>query len=116
MGLCGFFTGAYKDSRQLIDISKRLKLINFSNYLPLFMFDKIVDCLPGTQPGESSCDVSVDLTKWLISDRENDEATDHHREVILKLYRDCVTQEGAQLSAEYPLTQKFLSYNAEKIC
>jgi hypothetical protein len=105
MGLCGFFSSTYKDSLQLIDISKRLKAINFSNYLPLFMFDKIVDYLPETIPEEESIDVSAVLTKWLISDRENEEATDHHREVILQLYRDCVNQEGAPLSVEYPLTQ-----------
>ena len=105
IGLCGFLASTCQDSMQLIEVSKKLKSINFGNYMPLFLFDKIVACLTDVKTQEE-CDKATDaLTKWLMSDREDEEATDYHREVVLQLYRDCTHQAGAPLSTEYPLTQ-----------
>ena len=103
--MCGLLTNIHKDSIQLIEVSKKLKSINFANYIPLFLFDKIVECL---SDGETKTETVKDtdaLTKWLVTDRDGEDATDYHREVILQLYRDCVEQVGAPLSTEYPLTQ-----------
>lgn len=105
VGICGFLTGMCEDSTQLVEISKKLKSINYANYLPLFLFDKIVNCLSNYKTSEEIDEATNELTKWLLSDRGEEEATDYHREVILQLYRECTRQVGHVLPQEYALTQ-----------
>ena len=45
------------------------------------------------------------LSQWLLTDRDDEEATDYHREVVIQLYRDLINLGGATLSTDYPLTQ-----------
>jgi hypothetical protein len=105
VGLCGFLTSICNDSRQLLSISKKAKEINFENYIPLFLFDKIIDTLLLIPEQEELEKANDDLVKWLISDNNDGDASDYHRNLILQLYRDCVVQVGGPLSADYPLTK-----------
>jgi hypothetical protein len=105
VGICGFLAGICEDSTQLIEISKKLKSINYANYLPVFLFDKIVNYLNNYKTTEEIEKATHELTKWLLSDRGDEEATDYHREVILQLYRDCTQQVGHIFSREHALTQ-----------
>lgn len=105
VGLCGFLTSICNDSRQLLSISKKAKEINFENYIPLFLFDKIIDTLLLIPEQEELEKANDDLVKWLISDNNDADASDYHRNLILQLYRDCVVQVGGPLSADCPLTK-----------
>ena len=105
VGLLGFLSSINSDSQQLLSISKKAKEINFANYIPLFLFDKIVDSLTIIQEQDEMQKTNDDLIKWLLSDRDDDDASDYHRNLILQLYRDCVAQVGGPLSTDYPLTQ-----------
>lgn len=105
VGICGLLTSMCEDSKQLIEISKKLKSINFANYIPLFLFDKIVNCLNNIQTDEEQNNVTDELAKWLLSDRGDEEATDYHREVILQLYKDYVQQIDYVPPMEYALTR-----------
>lgn len=105
VGVLGFLTSINSDSQQLLSISKKAKEINFANYIPLFLFDKIVDSLTIIQEQDEMQKANDDLIKWLLSDRDDDDASDYHRNLILQLYRDCVAQVGGPLSTDYPLTQ-----------
>ena len=105
MGLCGFLTNLSKDSIRMIEVSKKLKSINFANYVPWFLFDKTINCLSNIQEQEERDRISCILSQWLMSDRDDGEATDHHREVVIQLYRDFVNLAGATVSVDYPLTQ-----------
>ena len=64
----------------------------FSAVLPTF--DKIIDTLLLIPEQEELEKANDDLVKWLISDNNDGDASDYHRNLILQLYRDCVVQVG----------------------
>ena len=105
VGICGFLTGICEDGKKLIEISKKLRSINFANYIPLFLFNKILERIDNAKTPQECDSVTEDLTEWLLSDREEEEATDYHREVVLQLYREYTQQIGYVLPMEYGLTQ-----------
>lgn len=85
IGLLPFLSIAYKDWKTLLDISKGLQKINFNNYMPLTLYDQIVDALC-----EESTDIvegSREIQEWIRSDTD-DEPTMHHENVILGLAQD----------------------------
>ena len=104
IGLCGFVSNVCKDGRALLDFSKGLKSINFANYIPLILFEKIIDSISNMTVKEECDALNNALAEWLMCDKGND-ATDYHREIVLQLYRDCVAQTGTPLPTDYPLTR-----------
>ena len=78
VGICGFLTGICEDGKQLIEISKKLRSINFANYIPIFLFNKILECIDNAKTPQECDSVTDDLTEWLLSDREEEDATDYH--------------------------------------
>lgn len=105
VGLCGFLASICNDSQQLLSFSKKAKEINFANYIPLFLFDKIIDALSLIPEQEELEKANDDLVKWLISDNNDGDASNYHRNLILQLYKDRVAQMGGPLSIDDPLTK-----------
>lgn len=85
IGLISFLSVAYKDWETLLDISKRLQRLNFSNYFPLNLYDRIVSSLCEDKANIS--EGSQKIQKWILSDTD-DTPTLHHEDVILRLAKE----------------------------
>ena len=82
VGLIGFLLCADLSWRQLLNISQKLKEMNFANYLPLALYRKMVDAMldKETELEEPSCEIQ----SWLISDTDA-EPSEYHEDVIVAL-------------------------------
>ena len=89
-GLIPFLLHANLEWRKLLDISKRLKEINYSNYLPLALYKKMVDTMIDSENDLE--EPSNEIQMWLISDTDN-EPSNHHEDVIVALCKDVITQD-----------------------
>lgn len=85
IGIIGFLMSIYTNWEKLLNISKKLRDLNFANYLPSSLYKKIVDSL---LTDESEVERgSIEIQKWLQSDTEQ-EPTVNHEDVITALARD----------------------------
>ena len=89
-GLIPFLLHTKLEWRKLLDISKKLKEINYSNYLPVGLYKKMVDTMIDSEDDLEG--PSNEIQMWLISDTE-DGASDHHEDVIVALCKDVITQD-----------------------
>lgn len=92
VGLCDFLTQSTKDFTNLLDCSKALSKLNFNNYLPLFMFDRMTKHLGATSDPQSKHADENKLINWLLGDQEEVETSKHHANVVIQLYRDFLNQ------------------------
>lgn len=92
VGLCDFLTQSTNDFTNLIGCSKALSKLNFNNYLPLFMFDRMTKYLDATSDPQSKYADENKLINWLLSEKEGVDASKHHANVVIQLYRDFLNQ------------------------
>ena len=88
-GLIPFLLQAKLEWRKLLEISKKLKEINYANYLPVALYKKMVDTMI-----DSEVDLegpSNEIQMWLISDTDG-EPSNHHEDVIVALCKDVIMQ------------------------
>ncbi len=97
IGLIGFLLCADLSWRQLLNISKKLKEMNFANYLPLALYRKMVDAMLDNE--EELEEPSCEIQSWLISDTDGEPST-YHEDVIVALCRDVYTQDLAYLNPD----------------
>lgn len=88
-GVIPFLLHAKLEWRKLLDISKKLKEMNFSNYLPVGLYKKIVDTMIDNEDNLEK--PSNEIQTWVISDTDN-EPSEHHEDVIIALCKDVITQ------------------------
>lgn len=90
---------------KLIDASRKLKELNFQNYLPFGLsksiFDKLDEGCKGSKDGEL-------LGAWLLGDPEG--LSDRHKEIVIALYRDVVQAGEDYLNPSNILGQLAIRY------
>lgn len=89
-GLIGMLLCAKLDWKTLLNVSKKLKEMNFANYLPFQLYKTIVDVMLEKESDLESA--SREIQKWLVSDTDNS-AYSYHEDVILSLCREVFSQE-----------------------
>ena len=91
---------------KLIDASRKLKELNFQNYLPFGLyksiFDKLDEGCKGSKDGEL-------LGAWLLGDPEG--LSDCHKEIVIALYRDVVQAGEDYLNPSNILGQLAIRYH-----
>lgn len=90
IGLIPFLLYTNLDWRQLLNISKKLKEINYANYLPVALYKKMVDTMIENE--EDPEGPSNEIQECLISDTDGEPSV-HHENVIVALCKDVITQE-----------------------
>ena len=85
IGLVSLLTYISSKWSTLLEISKSLQQINFFNYLPLFLYKKIFDCM--INDTEHSLEDYQKIIHWLSSDT-NSEPSHIHNIIIITLFRD----------------------------
>lgn len=73
---------------KMVDASRKLKELNFQNYLPFGLYKSIFDQL---EEGDEDSNDGERLGAWLLGDQE--ETSTRHKEIIIELYKD-VEQSG----------------------
>ena len=82
---------------ELLAASKKLKNMNYGNYLPIQLYKRIVDQMLNQ---ESNCEkASAEIQAWIISDSDG-EATSYHEDIVITLYREVVAQSLDYLNPE----------------
>ena len=89
VGLLGFFSNIDFDWSDLLKISKKLKEMNFANYLSLQFYKHIMDQM--FKSGDDQKDASVEIQNWLKSDT-GDAPTAYHEDLIISLCREVYNQ------------------------
>ena len=85
IGITGFLTHTNLGWQDLIAASKKLRNMNFVNYLPVTLYKSIVDQI--LQCGPDIEKASAEIQKWIYSD--SDEApTPLHEDIITQLFRE----------------------------
>lgn len=97
VGLIGFLSCVNLSWKQLLNISKRLKEMNFASYLPLVLYRQIVDTMLDNE--EQLEEPSSEIQDWLISDTDNDPSP-YHEDVIIALCREVITQDLVYLNPD----------------
>lgn len=92
VGLCDLIIQLTDSFMGLFKSVKELQKLNFSNYFPLFVFVKMIEYLSKTPHSQERLDNEKALINWLLSDNEGQEATEHHSNVIIQLFRDYLSQ------------------------
>lgn len=89
IGLTGLLSQSNLSWKELLSASKKLKDMNYGNYFPVHLYKQIVDQMLAC---ETELDkASVEIQEWIVSDTEGD-ATQHHEDVIITLFREVVKQ------------------------
>lgn len=94
VGLTGLLANSTLFWEKLLSASKTLREMNYGNYLPLHLYQRIVDNMLSQEIDSDSA--STEIQAWIISDTDG-EATPYHEDVVLTLYREVMTQELAYL-------------------
>ncbi|MEG1725588.1 MAG: hypothetical protein RR313_09360 [Anaerovoracaceae bacterium] len=85
IGLCAFLSIVFPNWEKLLEFSKKMKTINYGNYLPLFIYKQMVDSV--IDDGKNIRNGSEEIQQWLSSDTEN-KPSEHHEDVVSVLFRD----------------------------
>lgn len=89
IGLTGLLSKSNLPWDSLLATSKKLKNMNYGNYLPIHLYKRIVDQMLDS---ESAIDAaSAEIQTWVLSDTDGD-ATPYHEDVVIALYREVVEQ------------------------
>lgn len=97
IGLVGLLSIVLTDWKALLTASKKLKHINFANYLPISLYKQMIDQL---LVSDSDLTVaSVEIQKWLISDTD-DKPTEKHENIIMTLFREVYSQDLKYLNPD----------------
>ena len=87
----------------MLEAVKELQKLNFNNYFPLFVFGKMIEYLSNVLPAQDGIDNEETLVNWLLSENGDQEASEHHANVIIQLFRDYLTQDEIVLEADNAL-------------
>jgi len=106
VGLTGLLSESSLPWEILLSTSKKLKDMNYGNYLPVHLYKRIVDEMLDS---DSASDVaSAEIQTWVSSDTDGD-ATPYHQDVVIALYREVVDQGLDYLNPDNYLTDIVLS-------
>lgn len=103
VGLCDLIIQLTDNFADLLEAVKELQKLNFNNYFPLFVFGKMIEYLSNVLPAQDGIDNEETLVNWLLSENGDQEASEHHANVIIQLFRDYLTQDEIVLEADNAL-------------
>lgn len=113
VGLCDLIIQLTDNFTDLLEAVKKLQRLNFSNYFPLFVFGKMIDYLSTVPPTQEELDDKKTLVNWLLSENRGQEASEHHANVIIQLFRDYLTQDDIVLEADNALKRTAMHHFAK---
>lgn len=113
VGLCDLIIQLTDNFADLLKAVKELQKLNFSNYFPLFVFKKMIDYLSNVTPAQEGLDNEETLVNWLLSENGEQEASEHHANVIIQLFRDYLTQDDLVLEADNALKRTAMYHFAK---
>lgn len=113
VGLCDLIIQLTDNFTDLHEAVKELQKLNFNNYFPLFVFGKTIDYLSNVSPVQERLDNEKILVKWLLSENEEKEASEHHANVIIQLFRDYLAQDDIVLEADNALKRTAMYHFAK---
>lgn len=87
IGIEGLLTFATSRWEKLLEVSKELQRINFLNYLPIFLYQKIVESI--AEDTEHSQAGNEKTIEWLLSDTDA-VPSQHHDHVVIALFREII--------------------------
>ena len=90
IGIEGLLTLADSRWEKLLEVSKALQRINFLNYLPIFLYQRIVDSI--TEDTMHSQEGNEKTIEWLLSDTDGI-PTQHHDHIVIALFREIITNQ-----------------------
>lgn len=106
IGLTGLLSKSGLPWNSLLSASKKLRDMNYGNYLPIHFYKRIVDQMLDSG---SACDAaSAEIQAWILTDTDGD-ATPHHEDIIIVLYREVVEQGLDYLNPNNYLTDIVIS-------
>ena len=92
VGILGFIGLLNNDWQTLIDVISKLSKFNFASYITFDLYKKIIQLID--QDIENKEKGTETLATFLISDKEDTEASDHHRIVVLELYKSALLEDS----------------------
>ena len=95
IGLTGFFASSNLHWEKLLSVSKQLRNMNYMNYLPIQLYQRIVDNMLNQEIDSETGSAAIQT--WIISDTDG-EATSYHDDVVIALYREVVNQKLVYLN------------------
>ena len=95
IGLTGFFASSNLHWEKLLSVSKQLMNMNYMNYLPIQLYQRIVDNMLNQEIDSETGSAAIQT--WIISDTDG-EATSYHDDVVIALYREVVNQKLVYLN------------------
>lgn len=93
IGLISLLTYASSQWSTLLEISKAFQRINYLNYLPIFLYKKLVDCV--VDDNEHTSEGSEKIIAWLTSDTDNKPSTIHDS-IVIALFREVLLHNELQ--------------------
>ena len=106
VGLTGLLSNSDLSWDCLLSASKKLKNMNFGNYLPVHLYQRIIDQM---LRGGSNCKTaSKEIITWVLSDTDAD-ATSYHEDIVIELYSEIIKQGLNYLNPENYLTNFVLN-------
>ncbi len=90
IGLIGFLLCVNLSWDQLLNVSKKLKELNYASYLPLVLYRKIVDAMLESE--DEIEESSNKIQDWLIFDTDG-AVSSYHEDVIISLYKEVIAQD-----------------------
>lgn len=92
VGLCDLIIQLTDNFTDLLEATKKLNKLNFNNYFPSFVFEKMIEYYLETTDYQIQLDCKEKLGNWLLSESDEQEASEHHANVIIQLLKDCLNQ------------------------
>ncbi len=113
IGICTLLTMCDYSWIELLDKIKGLAKQNFSYYFTPDLYNRVVELIHCSEDEKNG---SQELLNWMISDSDNGEAeaTEHHKNVIIQLFRDIVAIDKSFLGSENLLRQIAIRHYIQK--
>lgn len=105
IGLTGLISSSKLHWEKLLSVSKKLHEMNYANYLPVHLYKRIVDQMLSSETDRKKA--SAEIQAWILSDTDGD-ATPHHEDVVVALFREVFEQKIHYLNPNNYLTNMVL--------
>ncbi len=93
IGLVSLLTYATSHWEKLLEISQSLHTLNFQNYLPIFLYKKMVDCV--IEDTAQTSEGSQKIIEWL-SYNTDDGPSQNHDNIVIALFREVLNHKELQ--------------------
>lgn len=96
-GITGLLAQSNLNWKSLLSISKKLRSMNYTNYIPIDLYQHMVDQLLDVESEPESA--VIEILEWIKTDTDS-EPTQHHEDLTIQLFRDVIDGELDYLNPE----------------